>query len=87
MQRRVVDTALRGDCLQWERLAGRALESPPPYRPVPGIPIYHLCISEQVILAAEHDLSGPLLNLVTAVMALGEEVLAATDPMVNRWGA
>ncbi|HEV3312135.1 MAG TPA: hypothetical protein VG815_16620, partial [Chloroflexota bacterium] len=51
-------------------------EFPPPYRPVPGIPIYHVSVGEQVILAAEHDLGGPLLNLVTAVMALGEEVLA-----------
>jgi hypothetical protein len=80
MQRRVVDTAQCDDCLQWERLAARALEFPPPYRPVPGIPIYHVSIGEQVILVAEHDLGGPLLNLVTAVLALGEEVLARQAP-------
>jgi hypothetical protein len=73
MQRRVVDTAQRSDCLHWERLAGRALEFPPPYRPVPGIPVYHVSVGDQVILAAEPDLDGPLLNLVTAVLALGEE--------------
>ena len=76
MQRRVVDTAQYDDCLQWGRLAARALEFPPPYHPVPGIPVYHVSIGEQVILVAEHDLGGPLLNLVTAVLALGEEVLA-----------
>jgi hypothetical protein len=76
MQRRVVDTAQCDDCLQWGRLAARALEFPPPYRPVPGIPIYHVSAGDQVILVAEHDLGGPLLNLVTAVLALGEELLA-----------
>jgi hypothetical protein len=73
MQRRVVHTADRGDHLQWERLAARAVESPPPYRPAPGVPLYHVSVGDQVILVAEHDLGGPLLNLVTAVMALGEE--------------
>jgi hypothetical protein len=76
IQRRVVDTAQCDDCLQWGRLAARALEFPPPYRPVPGIPVYHVSVGEQVILVAEHDLGGPLLNLVTAVLALGEAVLA-----------
>jgi hypothetical protein len=76
MQRRVVDTAQQADCCQWERLASRALEFPPPYRPVPDIPIYHVSAGDQQILVAEPDLGGPLLNLVTAVMALGEEVLA-----------
>jgi hypothetical protein len=78
MQRRVVDTAQRDDCLQWGRLAARAMEFPPPYRPVPGIPVYHVSIGEQVILVAEPDLGGPLLNLVTAVLALGEGVLAGS---------
>jgi hypothetical protein len=76
MQRRVVDTAQCDDCLQWGRLAARALEFPPPYRPVPGIPVYHVSVGDQVILVAEHDLGGPLLNLVTAVLALGKELLA-----------
>jgi hypothetical protein len=79
MQRRVVDTAQCDDRLHWERLAARALEFPQPYRPVPGIPLYHVSIDDQVILVAEHDLGGPLLNLVTAVMALGQEVLARDD--------
>jgi hypothetical protein len=51
-------------------VAARALEFLPPYRPVPGIPVYHVSVGDQVILVAEHDLGGPLLNLVTAVRAL-----------------
>jgi hypothetical protein len=73
MQRRVADTARHSDCRQWERLAGRALEFPPPYRG-PWHPVYHVAIGDRVILVAGHDLGGPALNLVTAVMALGEEV-------------
>jgi hypothetical protein len=85
MQRRLVDTARCGDCLHWERLAGRALEFPPPYNPVPGLPVYHVSVGDQVILVADQDLSGPLLNLVTAVMALGEE-LSTLSPAVGAAG-
>jgi hypothetical protein len=80
MQRRLVDTARFDDSLQWERLAASAVETPPPYHAVPGIPIFHVCVGGQVVLVAEYDLDGPLLDLVTAVMALGEEVLARYRP-------
>ena len=80
MQRRVVDTARFDDYLEWERLAASAVEFPPPYRPVPGIAIYHVSVGDVVVLVPEYDLDGPLLDLVTAVMALGEEVLAHCPP-------
>jgi hypothetical protein len=73
MQRRMVETAQCSERLHWERLAARAVEFPLPYRPVPGAPLYHVCVGGQVILVAEPDLAGPLLNLVTAVLALGAE--------------
>jgi hypothetical protein len=50
----------------------RALAAPVPYRPVPGTPIYHLRLDNQDFLIADHDLCGPLLDLVTAVLAWGE---------------
>jgi hypothetical protein len=76
MRRRVVDTARRIDGPHWEGLAGRALLVPPPYRPVPGAPIYHVSVDgSEMALAAEQDLCGPLLDLVTAVLAVGDEVL------------
>jgi hypothetical protein len=50
----------------------RALATPVPYRPVPGTPIYHLRLDDRDILIADHDLYGPLLDLVTAVLAWGE---------------
>ena len=72
MDRRMVDTTASSDAGPWEDLIARALASPPPYRPVPGDPVYHLRVAEQVVLVAEHDLSGSLYDLVTAVLALGE---------------
>jgi hypothetical protein len=44
----------------------------PPYRAVPGGAVYHLHVDDQVVLVAEQDLSGPLYDLVTAVLAIGE---------------
>jgi hypothetical protein len=77
MQRRVVDTARCSDGPEWEDLARRALAVPPPYRPVPGAPIYQVNLDgDREVLVAEHDLRGPLLDLVTALLAMGEEVLA-----------
>jgi hypothetical protein len=74
MQRRTVDTARRGDGPQWEDLAARALATLPLYTPVPKTPIYYVSVDDQVILAAEHNLTGSLLDLVTAVLAMGDAV-------------
>ena len=74
MQRRMVDTAYHSDGAQWEDLATRALAISPRYRPVPGCTIYHISADDRVVLVAEHDLYGPLLDLVTAVLAAGSEL-------------
>jgi len=73
MQRRMVDTARQSDRRLWEDLAARAVAVPVPYRPAPGIAVYHVRVDHYVVLAAEHDLAGQLLDLVYAVMALGSE--------------
>jgi hypothetical protein len=73
MQRRVVDTARQSDRPLWDDLATRAMAVPVPYRPAPGIVVYHISVDDCVIMVAEYDLAGPLLDLVTAVMALGGE--------------
>ncbi len=72
MNRRMVDTAGRSDAFQWEELITRALAVSLPYRPAPGGAIYHLRVDDQDVMVAEHDLAGPLLDLVTAVLAEGE---------------
>ncbi len=72
MRRRVVNTAGRSDAHKWEELATRALAYVPSYRPAPGGPLFHLRVNDQAFLIAEHDLAGPLSDLVTAVLAIGE---------------
>jgi hypothetical protein len=75
MQRRMVDTAQRGDGLHWEDLTSRALAILPLYRPIPRAPVYHIRVDDTVVQAADQDLAGPLLELITAVLALGEQLL------------
>jgi hypothetical protein len=85
MQRRVVDTAHCGDGPRWEDLARRALADPPPYRPVPGTPIYHISLDGgRQVLVAEPDLGGALLDLVTAVLAMGGQVDRTQPPCLVR---
>jgi hypothetical protein len=74
MQRRVVDTAWRDDDAQWGDLAARALAFRPPYRPIPGTAVYHVSVDDQVIQVGEYDLDGPLRDLVTVVLAMGDEL-------------
>ncbi len=45
-----------------------------PYRPAVGIAVYHIRVDDYVVMAAEHDLAGPLLDLATAVMALASAI-------------
>jgi hypothetical protein len=75
LQRHMVDTAQQGERRQWEDLAARAVDIPTPYRPAPGVAVYHVSVDDDVVIAAEPDLAGPLLDLVTAVMALGVKML------------
>ena len=85
MQRGMVDTGHCGGGPQWEDLTARALAVPPPYRPVPGTPVYHVGLDDgTVVLVAEHDLCGALLDLVTAVLAMGDAVLTRSPGFANR---
>ena len=77
MQRRVVNTARRDDGPRWEDLAARALASPPPYHPIPGAAVYHVSVDDHLVQVGEYDLDGPLRDLVTVVLAVGDELLAA----------
>jgi hypothetical protein len=72
MRRRMVDTAGQSERQNWEELAARALAVPVLYRSVPGSVIYHVRAGHHVVVIAEDDLAGPLLDLVIAVLALGD---------------
>lgn len=65
---RVIDTATRSDPARWESLLDRAaLDIPPPYQPVPGVPVYLINTGERPVLVTQNDLTEPLAELVTAV--------------------
>jgi hypothetical protein len=49
MQRGMVDTGHCGGGPQWEDLTARALAVPPPYRPVPGTPVYHVGLDDGTV--------------------------------------
>lgn len=74
MVRRVVETTWRDDGAQWEGLAVRALAFPPPYRPVPGAALYQVNVDDRMAQVSEYDLDGPLRDLVTVVLARGDEI-------------
>jgi hypothetical protein len=74
MRRRVVNTARRDDGPRWEDLASRALAYRPPYRPIPGTAIYHVSVDDHLVQVGEYDLDGPLRDLITVVLAMGQEV-------------
>jgi hypothetical protein len=69
---RTLDVTGSSDGIQWEELTSRALADPPPYRPFPGGAICRVQVDDQVVMVAERDLAGPLLDLVTAVLDQGE---------------
>lgn len=73
MHRRMVDTARQSSRGLWEDLAARAIGVPVSYRPVPGVAVYHIRVDDYAVMASEYDLAGPLLDLATVVMALGDE--------------
>jgi hypothetical protein len=73
--RRMIDTAERHDGVPWEAHIARARAAePPPYRPVPGSPVCHVRLGDDVLLVAEQDLTGPLRDLAAAVLAVGDPV-------------
>jgi hypothetical protein len=60
MHCRMVETAWQRDPANWDDLAARALAARPPYRPVPGTAVYHLCVGGDIIEVGEYDLARPL---------------------------
>jgi len=65
-----VDIVGRDDVARWEELVGQAgLGVAPPYRPRPGEVVYHIRAGELAVQVAERDLTGPLRELVAAVLA------------------
>jgi hypothetical protein len=73
IRRGVLDTAGRSDAGRLTDLIERAaLDCPPPYRPVTGMPLYEIRADDKTVWVAERDLVGPLRELVITTLAEGE---------------
>jgi hypothetical protein len=72
IRRTGVDTAGRDDAARWEELIQQAsLGVPPPYRPFRPRLCTNVRAGELEVQVVERDLTGPLRELITAVLADG----------------
>ncbi len=73
VRRGVLDTASYSDPGQCMALIEQAaLDFPPPYRPVPGRPVYQIRAGELIVFVAERELVGPLRALVMTALGWAE---------------
>ncbi len=78
---RLVDTAPCGDPGRWESLLRHAaLAHPPPYQPAPGVPVYLINTGDQPVLVTQNCLTGPIEELVSAVLNEGGPVPRPAPP-------
>jgi hypothetical protein len=72
IRRRLFDFSGLSDAGLWEDLVRQVLATPPPYQPVRGSSVYQVAVGTSAVMIAERDLTGPLRDLVTAVLASGD---------------
>ena len=72
MRRRALDTSGLTEAGRWETLIEQVLAFPPPYRAAPGGPVYVIHAGDRAVLMGEQDLTGPLRDLVTTILAAGD---------------
>jgi len=72
MRRRMLDTAGRSDAGRWQELIRQAPAFGPPYRAAPGDAVYQVSVNDRTVMVVEDDLTGPLRELVMAVLAEGD---------------
>lgn len=78
---RLVDTATCADPGRWESMLElAALAHPPPYQPAPGVPVYLINTGGQPVLVTQSQLTGPIEDLVSAVLAEGDPVQRQEPP-------
>ena len=72
MRRRALDTCGLTEAGPWETLIEQVLAFPPPYRAAPDGPVYVIHAGDRAVLVGEQDLTGPLRDLVTTILAAGD---------------
>jgi hypothetical protein len=78
IRRRAPGTSGLTDAGRWENLIEQVLAFPPPYRAAPGRSVYVIHAADRAVLVGEQDLTGPLRDLVTTILAWGDPALAAS---------
>jgi hypothetical protein len=72
IRRRVLDTCGLTGAGRWEDLIEQVLTAPPPYRAAAGSSVYVIHAGDRAVLVGEQDLTGPLRDLVTTILAAGD---------------
>jgi hypothetical protein len=71
MRRRALDTCGLTEAGRWETLIEQVLAFPRAYRAAPGSPVYLIHAAGRAVLVGGQDLTGPLRDLVTTILAAG----------------
>jgi hypothetical protein len=72
IRRRALDTWCLADADRCEHIIGQILIVPPAYQATPGRPVYIIHTSDRAVLIGEEELTGPLRDLVTTILATGD---------------
>ena len=72
IRRRALDTWCLADADRREHIISQLFTLPPAYQATPGRPVYIIHTSNRAVLVGEEDLTGPLRDLVTTVLATGD---------------
>jgi hypothetical protein len=83
MRRRALDTSGLTDAGRWENLIEQVLAFPPPYRAAPGGPVYVIHAGDRAVFVGEQGLTGPLLDLVTSILAAGGPAWRRSETGLN----
>jgi len=71
LRRRALETCGLTEAGRWEHLIGQVLAFPPAYQAAAGSPVYIIRAGDRTVLVGEQDLTGPLRDLVTTILAAG----------------
>jgi hypothetical protein len=74
IRRRALDTWCLADADRLEHIIGQVLTIPPAYQATPGRPVYIIHTRDRAVLIGDEDLTGPLRDLVTKILATGDPV-------------
>ena len=72
IRRRALHTSGLTGARRWDNLIEQVLAFPLLYRAAPGSPVYVIHAGDRAVLVGEQELTGPLRDLVTTILAAGD---------------